>query len=135
MSEFTSEDIKKAEPFARRYFKELGVKSPFFRAWFGDWREHDKVSPSNAVNIPQSRKYSEESRIVKNEDTQLYINIDSNVFEDNIHYAFKDKVYIERLLTKIDEIINKAILLDTRTSEKNNSNKKTPQNLCIIYIA
>ena len=65
VSEFTSEDIKKAEPFARRYFKELGVKSPFFRAWFGDWREHDKVSPSNAVNIPQSRKYSEESRIVK----------------------------------------------------------------------
>ena len=35
VNDFTSEDIKKAEPFARRYFKELGVKSPFFRAWFG----------------------------------------------------------------------------------------------------
>ncbi|MDY6315373.1 MAG: hypothetical protein SPL89_09460 [Clostridia bacterium] len=34
-------DIKKTESFARKYYKEMGVKSPFFRAWFGDWRKLD----------------------------------------------------------------------------------------------
>lgn len=46
VNDFTSEDIKKAEPFARRYFKELGVKSPFFRAWFlgiGERMTHRKL--------------------------------------------------------------------------------------------
>ena len=29
---FSSDEIRTAEPFARRYWRELGVKSPFFRA-------------------------------------------------------------------------------------------------------
>jgi len=36
VNDFTSEDIKKTKAFAIKYWKEMGVKSPFFRAWFGD---------------------------------------------------------------------------------------------------
>ena len=39
VNDFTSADIEKTEAFARKYYNEMGNKSPFFRAWFGDWRE------------------------------------------------------------------------------------------------
>lgn len=40
---FNSEDIKKSEKWARKFYKEIGIKSPFFRAWFGDWRAYDST--------------------------------------------------------------------------------------------
>ena len=40
---FSSADIKATERFAKQYWKEMGVKSPFFRAWFGDWRANDQT--------------------------------------------------------------------------------------------
>ena len=36
INDFTDEEIKKAQKWACKFYKELGVKSPFFRAWFGD---------------------------------------------------------------------------------------------------
>ena len=35
INSFTSEEITASEPFARKFYSEMGVKSPFFRAWFG----------------------------------------------------------------------------------------------------
>ena len=32
INDFTSEDIKKSQKWAHKFYKELGVKSPFFRA-------------------------------------------------------------------------------------------------------
>lgn len=46
---FSSDEIRTAEPFARRYWRELGVKSPFFRAWFGDWRANDNTKVDMAT--------------------------------------------------------------------------------------
>lgn len=40
---FTSADIQKTEGLARRYWTEMREKSPFFRAWFGDWRVNDQT--------------------------------------------------------------------------------------------
>ena len=42
VNDFSSEDIKATEGFAKKYYREMGTKSPFFRAWFGDWRAADK---------------------------------------------------------------------------------------------
>lgn len=50
VNDFTSDEIRTAEPFARRYWRELGVKSPFFRAWFGDWRANDRT-PVRPVRV------------------------------------------------------------------------------------
>ena len=41
VNEFTGEDIKKAQKWAYKFYQQMGTKSPFFRAWFGDWRAHD----------------------------------------------------------------------------------------------
>ena len=53
VNDFTSADIEKTEAFARKYYNEMGNKSPFFRAWFGDWRENDttpiRIGPSMPV--------------------------------------------------------------------------------------
>ena len=59
---FTSDDIKIAQKWAYKFYKELGVKSPFFRAWFGDWREFD-VSPVELVSF----SYGESPKINYNE--------------------------------------------------------------------
>ncbi len=40
---FNSDDIKKSEKWARKFYKEIGIKSPFFRAWFGDWGAYDST--------------------------------------------------------------------------------------------
>ena len=56
INEFSPEEIKKAQKWAYKFYKELGVKSPFFRAWFGEWRECDyetRISyvPVNSTTI------------------------------------------------------------------------------------
>ena len=40
--DFSDEDMKK-QKIAERYYSEMKEKSPFFRAWFGDWRQNDKT--------------------------------------------------------------------------------------------
>ena len=43
INKFTAQDIAATEKFAQKYWEELGIKSPFYRAWFGDWRINDKT--------------------------------------------------------------------------------------------
>ena len=51
INDFTSEDIQKSQKWAYKLYQQLGTKSPFFRAWFGDWRAKD-VSPVSIADIP-----------------------------------------------------------------------------------
>ena len=55
INKFTAEDIEATQKWAYKFYKELGVKSPFFRAWFGDWRAYDH-SPVNIVEIDNQLK-------------------------------------------------------------------------------
>lgn len=41
-----------------------------------------------------------------------------------MHYALGDEQYIERLLSNIDVVLQRAILFDTAVSEANKANKK-----------
>ena len=134
VNDFTAEDIKKAEPFARRMYRTHGIKSPFFRAWFGEWRSNDKKSPAFTTHIPQNRNHKTENIFVLNKDTKLKIQITEDLFGDSLHYSYKDKIYVERLLANIDEVIEKAILLDTAVSEKTMRTKKVHRNSCITFI-
>lgn len=106
VNDFTSEDIKKAEPFARRYFKELGVKSPFFRAWFGDWRAHD----TSEVKVV-SQKSAERGK-VKNTDTGWDIQVSAKVFGESQHKGMKNQRALP-LLDYINGIVENAVLLDS----------------------
>ncbi len=121
---FTSEDIKKAEPWARKFYAELGTKSPFFRAWFGDWRAYDrsKIKTVTVENIDlndvvmQNGDYS-------NPDTGWTIHAGSLLEGDTISHARGEKISV-KVLNDVKNILENAVLLDTEISERN-SNKKS----------
>ncbi len=147
VSEFTSEDIKKAEPFARRYYKEMGVKSPFFRAWFGDWREFDVSKSPFVLNIAKKEfnNSAEGASFVKNgtknheffrgnavnKDTGFTVNIGMQVYDDTLTYANRSfsrngnkEMYSARLslLQNVKDIVENSVLLETSTLKDDEKN-------------
>ncbi len=121
---FSADELEISQKWAHKFYKELGEKSPFFRAWFGDWRAHDKKNPAYATSIPQGSKINTQTRTIKNDDTNWKIKIDRDAIQDSLHYATKDALYIERLLSNLDEVVEKGILIDTSVSDAKKSNKK-----------
>lgn len=106
VNEFTSEEIQKTEKWARKFYRELGTKSPFFRAWFGDWRAQDTTPIIVADTIGQERG------IVRNKDTQWDIQVSGQVFSETNHNS--NAVSTARVyLPYINSIVQNAVLLDT----------------------
>lgn len=128
INDFTQKDIAIAEPFAREWYRTMKEKSPFFRAWFGDWRANDTKNSARVVTFAygENGKFNSEKRTVKNHDTGFSVLIDNTVEEDSMYYATinGDKKQISRLLYKIDDNVKNAVLLDTQTSAKSSHNKK-----------
>ncbi len=107
VNEFTSEEIQKAEKWARKFYRELGTKSPFFRAWFGDWRAQDTTPIIVADTIGQERG------IVRNNDTQWDIQVSGRVFGETKIHTHKQNVSARAYLPYINSIVQNAVLLDT----------------------
>ncbi len=140
--DFSSADIRKSEKWARQFYTEMGTKSPFFRLWFGEWREQDQhgVRYLDMKNNTVNKK----SRVVYNRDMSkdgkrsAPVNLGEDFFEDSLHYAKKGKAKdiaaITKLLANIDEVIENAVLLDTRLSDLDSANKKgSTQFMHILY--
>ena len=119
VNDFTSADIEKTEAFARKYYNEMGNKSPFFRAWFGDWRENDTTPLKIADQKDSSRG------ITKNIDTGWDINISGKLFNETKSHASKSAVSALPYLDYINSIVENAVLLDSYTipEEKTKSNQ------------
>ncbi len=112
INDFTSADIEKTRPFAEKYWREMGTKSPFFRAWFGDWRANDKTPVQIASKKGSARG------IQKNDDTGWNINVSGKVFnETNSHNSASSRA-ARKYLPYIDDIVKKAVLLDSFTIGK-----------------
>lgn len=147
INDFTSEDIQKSEKWARKFYKELGTKSPFFRAWFGDWRAYDtgKLEKIREVSIIGTKdvvkttdeisKLRKEKKLpignYKNNDSNFIINIGTQVYDDTLTYAnreysrdknFQNYLLRVSLLFKIDDIVKNSILLDTEIIDKSKNN-------------
>ncbi len=123
VNDFTTNDIKATENFARRYFKEMGVKSPFFRAWFGDWRAND----TGAVKVASKRENAQGT--VKNLDTSWDIQVSGKVFNETGYKAAKN-VNALPYLDYINDIVENAVLLDTQTIS---SQKAKSQNSALMH--
>lgn len=104
---FSSTDIKKTEALARRYFREMGTKSPFFRSWFGDWRAYD-TTPVKIAN-----KRGDARGAVRNDDTGWDIQVSSKVFNETKVHERPQNQHAISYLPYIEDIIKKAVMLDS----------------------
>lgn len=115
INDFSQEDIEKSQKWAYKFFEQLGVKSPFFRRWFGDWRAYDETTTVNV--LPMFNRSGKNPRgIYKNNDTGWAINSSSVGYDETISHSGKDKKSIIAMLN-IDKIIENAVLLYTEVSE------------------
>ncbi len=121
INKFTAEDIEATQKWAYKFYKELGVKSLFFRAWFGDWRAYDH-SPVNIVEVDNSAKISSGNAINADMGRKFSWSKDVAV-ESALHApkAYKGDMLI--IASNLPHIVEKSILLDTVVSN-NTSNKK-----------
>ena len=93
----------------KKYYNELGGKSPFFRAWFGDWRSNDNT-PVHIVTEKGSVRGT-----TKNKDTGWDIQVSGKVFnETKSHDSSKAKTAIS-YLDYINGLVENAVLLDSYT--------------------
>ena len=102
VNDFTSEELEICTSFANKYFKELGTKSPFFRAWFGDWRENDKTPVLVADELGSARGEQ------LNDDTGWSINISGKVFNETAAHRKTQNVMARKYLPYIKDIVKKA---------------------------
>ena len=103
INDFTNEDIKKADKWAYKFWQHLGVKSPFFRRFFGDWRENDtsKVNQLEEIKLLKAKDQNKAVAYIKekvkdgtlfrgdktNADTGFKINIGKQIYGDTVTYA------------------------------------------------
>lgn len=117
--EFTSEDIQKSEKWAKKFYSELGAKSPFFRAWFGDWREND--TGTYKVVKASGSSYSGAGR-AHNTDMGRDISWGSSLTRETQNHAVKSKIAVSAL-GDIQSVVENSIYLDTNISEKSSNTK------------
>ena len=126
VNSFTGEDVQKASKWAHKFYKELGTKSPFFRAWFGEYRAHEKT-PVKIATIPEYIATNEARKAnrgtVKNSDTGWDIRISREGETNTISHA-GDMRLSEKGLSGIRELVENAVLLDSEVHEHHSNNSK-----------
>ena len=108
INDLTSEETQSLAAFAEMYWKDIRELSPFFRAWFGDWRANDhltKVKVADKKGITRT--------LHRNADTGWDINISGMVYnETKSQQSSKSKAAVP-YLDYLDDIVEKAVLLDS----------------------
>ena len=126
------------QKWAHKFYRELGTKSPFFRAWFGDWRANQIDGVAEFfVDTPVISSRAEGDAYVRdgiknktlyrgdvvNADTKFTINIGAQVYNDSLTYANRE--YSRRkdaelykaeitILSMLENIVRDSVLFDTR---------------------
>jgi len=114
VNSFTSADIRKTEALARQEWMMLGEKSPFFRAWFGDWRVNDQT-PVKVADVQGDAR-----GLQHNDDTGWNVNVSGKVFNESRHAAKRNQAALP-YLPYINDIVKKAVLLDSFTMDESKS--------------
>lgn len=122
VNDFTAEDIEKAQKWAYKFYKELGVKSPFFRAWFGDWRAYTTKENITVVDNLKQKNYSAGNTI--NTDMERKISWDSNTCrESSINAPAKYKSDMRIIASNMSDIVKNAVYFNTYVSHKDSNRK------------
>lgn len=124
INSFTSQDIAATEKFARQYWEEMGTKSPFYRAWFGDWRENDQT----LINVATKQGDTRVDHL--NRDTGWTIRNSGKVHNETASHRSMMNREAVPYLPYVDEIIENAVLLDTSGIGK----KKSENSLLMHYL-
>ena len=119
---FTSEEIRATEAWARKFYRELGTKSPFFRAWFGDWRAND-TGKVPLVYVEPSGDTGYENGRYQNDDTGWEMSLGRSLRQETRAHARANDISTT-IFAHVPEIIKNAVLLDTQISHT--SKAKTP---------
>ncbi len=131
INDFTDENIQASEAWAKKFYKELGTKSPFFRRWFGDWRAYDTTEIDY---VPVNTNFVENGSIPRgefyNDDTKWDISVKSNgVDKTKNQMGVGSKEH--RSLIDLENMIDHAILLDTVVAD--NPSKKMGSSAVFVH--
>lgn len=131
VNDFTAEDIKKTRKWAYKFYQELGTKSPFFRAWFGDWRANDtkRVKTVSVPTIDIKEAALQYGNYHVN-DTGWDVYAGRTLKGDTMHHSGGERVNVKSLNT-IKSILEHAVLLDTVASQ--NNTKKKAENTAFMH--
>lgn len=123
INDFSAEDTKKSQKWAHKFWQQLGTKSPFFRAWFGDWRVYD-TKEYTAIEIDTTAEPN--SGRTTNEDTERMVSWSKDVVKESVLNAAKGaKDDVGIIAANMSEVVKNAVLLDTTVS-MHSSKRKMP---------
>ena len=121
INKFTPEELKIAQKWAYKFYKELDVKSPFFRAWFGEWRAYS-TDIANIIDIDKNAVLKAGKAI--NADTNKTLSWNSEALKESTLNASKEaKSDIAIIGANMSKLVENAILLDTTISVKSSNRK------------
>lgn len=119
VSELSSDELRSIEAFARKAWGDMGTKSPFFRAWFGDWRSHDQQTVTTVE--PDTRTPFKAGKAI-NADTGRVISWGNTLKTETITHLRSGGVAAE-MLGSIEDLVKNAVLLDTSISGPDSKSK------------
>ena len=124
VSQFSNADIKKAQKWAYKYYQQIGTKSPFFRAWFGEWRAND-TSNVTITEIPSYTATNEARKALRatytNLDTGWNIRVSREGETNTISHSGTGRLS-EYGLAGIDNLVRNAVLLNSEIHEHHSNN-------------
>ncbi len=125
IKEIAAGDVPTLQKWAYKFYKELGVKSPFFTAWFGDWRAHD-TTKTKVASVPtidlENIVYSRGN--YQNGDTGWMVQAGGILLRETRHYSGREKISV-KALAAIRDILQNGVLLDTEVSAISSNEKAT----------
>jgi hypothetical protein len=123
VNDFSEQELILAQKWAYKYYKDMGVKSPFYRAWFGEWRENDTKTKVKIVDIREDNSIQKGSfRIIDLGDDWI-VRVSRNGIENTKSHAGSGKLSV-RGLKNIKELIENSIYLDCELHEHHMNNAK-----------
>ena len=114
----TDSELESLKSPARKYYEEMGTKSPFFRAKSGDWREYDTTEVLTATKARRDEKGRPiVTGEVKNSDTGWSVIVSPRISEATEHGRGKAVERNAEYMPYIHDAVKKAVLVSSKISD------------------